>query len=66
MTIILGNILDNAIEASKKVDEVERKIILKIKEENGKFIIYIQNKFNGNLKITMNLQKIMKKNTGTE
>lgn len=79
MTIILGNILDNAIEASKKVDEVERKIILKIKEENGKFIIYIQNKFNGNLKNNYestkdnekehgygikNIKKVVEKNNG--
>lgn len=79
MTVILGNILDNAIEASKKVDEVERKIILKIKEENGKFIIYIQNKFNGNLKNNYestkdnekehgygikNIKKVVEKNNG--
>ncbi|EJU21081.1 GHKL domain protein [Peptoanaerobacter stomatis] len=79
MTIILGNILDNAIEASKKVDEVERKIILKIKEENSKFIIYIQNKFNGNLKNNYestkdnekehgygikNIKKVVEKNNG--
>lgn len=52
ITVILGNLLDNAIEACKKLDEHERKIILKINENKSKLTIYIQNNFNRNLKIS--------------
>lgn len=51
MTVILGNLIDNAIEACKKLDDCEKKIILKIKDNKGKLSIYVQNKFDGNIQI---------------
>ena len=50
ITVILGNLLDNAIEACRELDESERKIVLKINENKSKLTIYIQNKFDKTLK----------------
>lgn len=47
LTTTIGNLLDNAIEASEKIAEDKRLIILKIKEEKGTLTIYVQNNFDG-------------------
>ncbi|WP_158095503.1 sensor histidine kinase [Massilimicrobiota sp. An134] len=46
MTVILGNLLDNAIEASLKL-ESNRRILINIKYDKGRLIINISNTFNG-------------------
>ncbi len=46
MTVILGNILDNAINATKKL-EVNRKIDLKIKYDKCRLLIKLNNLFDG-------------------
>ncbi len=45
MTVILGNILDNAIKATSNVEH--KKITMKINYEKGILYIYIQNTFDG-------------------
>ena len=46
MATILGNLLDNAIDALKAIEE-RRMISVKIKHSRGQFIIKISNTFNG-------------------
>ncbi|CAK7000577.1 GHKL domain-containing protein [Tissierella carlieri] len=46
--VILGNLLDNAIEASSKVKN-DKKIDIKIKYKNSILFIYISNTFNGSI-----------------
>jgi len=45
--IILGNALDNAIEACKKMKESERYILLKIIEDESMLSCYLENSSNG-------------------
>lgn len=52
LTIILGNAIDNAIEASEQVEEKKRYIRLKIKYDMGVLKIVVKNSFDG--KITTN------------
>lgn len=47
---ILGNIIDNAIEATEKLNEDERFINIIIKYDKGRLFIKIENSFNGQLK----------------
>lgn len=54
ISILLGNVLDNAIEASIKVDANLRHIELILKYEKNSFIIVCRNNFNGVLKRNSN------------
>lgn len=49
LSILLGNLLDNAIEANKKI-ESEKYIYLKINFDNDRLFIYVENPFNGEVK----------------
>lgn len=49
MTIILGNLMDNAINALKDLEPFNRKMSIIIKLDRGVFLINIKNKFNGEL-----------------
>lgn len=67
LTIILGNLLDNAIEACSIVPENERYINLNIKYEFGNISILMENSKRGNIKIKNNkiiTSKKDKKNHG--
>lgn len=48
MVVILGNLLDNAIEASSKVEN-DRRIDIGIKYKNNILFIFISNTFNGSI-----------------
>ena len=50
LSIILGNLIDNAIEAQMKIDEEKRNIDIKIIDEKNKFIIKLDNSYNGKIK----------------
>ncbi|EHL09951.1 hypothetical protein HMPREF9629_00943 [Peptoanaerobacter stomatis] len=50
MSIILGNLIDNAMDAQMKINEDNRKINIKIVDEKNKFTITINNIFNGEIK----------------
>ncbi len=45
MTIVLGNLLDNAIEANKKLTEEERYIDLKVRYDRGMLLIRLSNPY---------------------
>lgn len=47
MTVILGNLMDNAIKASLKIDKDKRNISIVMRFEKGVLRITIKNKFNG-------------------
>lgn len=49
ISIILGNILDNAVEACLKIDILHRKIDLVIKYEKNALLIVCRNSFSGEL-----------------
>jgi hypothetical protein len=52
LCIILGNALDNAIEACEKLSPLkERFIAVEVRNINGQLLVRIQNSFNGILKI---------------
>lgn len=53
MTIILGNIIDNAIQATKKIEK-NRNIDLKINFTKGRLLITMTNPFNGEIKYENN------------
>ncbi|NLI89994.1 MAG: sensor histidine kinase [Epulopiscium sp.] len=46
ITVVLGNLLDNAIEAVGKIEE-DKYINIKLEYREGKFILEIKNSFNG-------------------
>lgn len=48
MSIILGNLLDNAINACSKLDK-DKRIDIKIKYNKGRLIIKVSNTYDGNL-----------------
>lgn len=46
-SIIVGNLLDNAIEGSLHIDKDERKIWIRIIDDKGKFTIQVDNNYDG-------------------
>lgn len=50
IAVILGNLLDNAIEACYKVDEEKREITLSLRLVKNQFFVLIENPFVGKLK----------------
>lgn len=48
MSVILGNLLDNAINACSKLEK-DKRLNLKIKYKRGRLLIKISNTYNGNL-----------------
>ena len=48
MSVILGNLLDNAINACSKLEK-EKRLDVKIKYKRGRLIIKVSNTYNGNL-----------------
>lgn len=58
INVILGNLLDNAIEALERIAEVaKKKIVLSILEEKGIFKLYIGNRFDGILPANQQTRK---------
>ncbi len=53
MTTILGNIIDNAINAARKLEK-DKFIDLKIRYDKGRLLIRIDNSFNGEIKYKNN------------
>lgn len=49
MTVILGNLFDNAINASLKLEVDKRRINIGIKYDKGRLIINIKNNYKGNI-----------------
>lgn len=47
MVILLGNLLDNAIEASRKIEEEDRKICVTLIYSMGNIICSVKNKYSG-------------------
>lgn len=51
LALILGNLLDNAIEASKKINNEMRSIRLNMKSDMGNLYISMHNNYDGNIKL---------------
>lgn len=51
ITAITGNMLDNAINALKKLDELERELMVHIYYDRGRLFIVIKNTFDGNINV---------------
>lgn len=49
--LILGNLLDNSIEAAQKMPETERNINLTVRWDLGNLYINVKNSYNGKIKI---------------
>lgn len=56
INIVLGNLIDNALEALKQCDE--RELIVRLTYSKGVMFITIKNSFSGNIKIDSNNQKL--------
>lgn len=56
INIVLGNLIDNALEALKQCDE--RELIVRLTYSKGVMFITIKNSFSGNIKIDNNNQKL--------
>ena len=56
INIVLGNLIDNALEALKQCDE--RELIVRLTYSKGVIFITIKNSFSGNIKIDSNNQKL--------
>lgn len=50
ITVILGNLLDNAIEACCKLEEEKREIVLSLRLVKNQFFVLIENPFNGKIR----------------
>ncbi len=57
LTVILGNLIDNAVEAVEKVKEGDREISVTIKYDRGRLLIAIRNTYDGIL--TTNGQEVL-------
>lgn len=64
ISIILGNILDNAIDAVMKISEEKRLINIEILDEKNKFTIKVKNTYNG--KINYKAGRLMTTKTNGE
>lgn len=53
LNLILGNLLDNALEAVSKLPEKDREIDFKIRSDNTSLLIAISNTYNGAVKCDM-------------
>lgn len=62
ISIILGNIIDNAMDAVIKIKEDKRKIDIKITDERNKFIIFVKNTYDGKILLEGKELKTTKKN----
>ncbi len=47
LTVILGNLLDNAIQASEQIEPKDRKLSVSCQYQKGMLIVKIKNKYNG-------------------
>lgn len=56
INIVLGNLIDNALEALKQCDE--RELIVRLTYSKGVMFITIKNSFSGNIKIDSDNQKL--------
>lgn len=52
ITSIVGNLLDNAINAVSKIAEQDREIIINLSYDKGRLFINVKNKFNGIVKMS--------------
>lgn len=52
ITSIVGNLLDNAINAVSKIAEQDRKITVNLSYDKGRLFIAVQNKYDGIIKMT--------------
>jgi hypothetical protein len=64
MCLALNNALQNALEASLKLDPKERYVKLQVKSKQGKILFRISNRFNGELNIKNGFLNTSKKNDG--
>lgn len=63
LTGVLSNLIDNAIEASKKINTEDTEIIIKICCYKSYLLIYIKNKFNLKLNVSRNRFKTTKEDS---
>jgi len=54
--ILVGNLLENAVDASQKLDS-NRKIILEIKEHNDQLMLKITNNFKKEIEVIKNINR---------
>ncbi len=54
LSVVLGNLLENAIEACQHVSNKPRKITIRSKEADGNLFFKIENTYNGNIKRDQN------------
>jgi sensor histidine kinase YesM len=59
MTAILGNLMDNAIEANKKINEEKRQINFTMKYDRGRLFIRISNPYNQKILKDKNTKKLL-------
>jgi sensor histidine kinase YesM len=59
MTAILGNLMDNAIEANKKINEEKRQINFTMKYDRGRLFIRISNPYNRKILKDKNTKKLL-------
>ena len=64
LSVLLGNLLENAIDASKEVTDGERKVTVRGKVENGFVFFDVSNNYSGNLKKTKNGEYLSTKAEG--
>jgi sensor histidine kinase YesM len=64
LCLSLNNALQNALEASMKMEAKERFIKIQIKSKHDKILFRISNRFNGELNINNGLLRTSKKNDG--
>lgn len=63
LTIIMGNLLDNALEALEKTTAPAKRLAIDLTYEKGVFLIQVQNSYNGNLLIEYGLPITRKANS---
>jgi sensor histidine kinase regulating citrate/malate metabolism len=59
MTAILGNLMDNAIEANKNINEKKRQINFTMKYDRGRLFIRISNPYNQKILKNKNTKKFL-------
>lgn len=63
ITVILGNLLDNAIEACYELEEEKREIVLLLRMVKNQFFVLIENPFNGTIRWKQGRPVTSKKDT---
>ena len=57
LTIVIGNIIDNAIQASKRIKPIDRYVNIIIKQVNNDLFIEVSNNYNSEEILQENIEK---------